>query len=235
MVGVEIIRNLLFVFFDEHNAMANGVKDYRGLKVTSGYEPPPNFRFERGVSLGKCEIFGGVAFGMYSYMNSGVVRSSVIVGRYCSIGRNVTLGSGSHDYAAISTSSFFKKNSNPPVIRWADAEKRIRTFIGHDVWIGDNAYIMSGVTVGDGAVVAAGAVVTRDVAPYSIVAGIPARHVKWRFADDVILRLRAVRWHEFDPEILREIDVGNIDLCLSELENLPESVRTEKAIAYRRI
>lgn len=83
-----------------------------GLTVLEGYVPQ-KFRFERGVNLGKCEILAGSAFGLYSYMNSGFVRSAVIVGRYCSIGRNVTIGSGVHDHAALSTSPFFTTNSNP--------------------------------------------------------------------------------------------------------------------------
>lgn len=147
----------------------------QGLRTLVGFEPSPNFRFEDGVSLGACEIFPGVAFGLHSYMNSGIVRSQVVVGRYCSIGRGVTIGSGAHDHNALSTSPFFRTNSNPPIVRWANEARRIRVLIGNDVWIGDNAYIMSGVNVGDGAIIAAGSVVTRDVPPYSVVAGVPAK------------------------------------------------------------
>jgi UDP-3-O-[3-hydroxymyristoyl] glucosamine N-acyltransferase len=70
----------------------------KGLKCTVGYEPISVFRFEQGVSIRKCEIMGGVTFGMFSYINSGFIRSSVVIGRYCSIGRNVTIGSGAHDF-----------------------------------------------------------------------------------------------------------------------------------------
>lgn len=204
-----------------------------GLTVPEGYEPP-KFRFEQGVSLGKCEILAGAAFGFQSYMNSGFVRSYVVVGRYCSIGRNVTLGSGAHDLNALSTNPFFKKNSNPPTLKLADAERRIRVLIGHDVWIGDNAYIMSGVTIGDGAIIAAGAIVTNDVQPYSIVAGIPAKHLKWRFEDETIRnRLTALRWHEFSPDLLQHVDIGPVEAALAEMESWPESARTHKAINYR--
>lgn len=127
-----------------------------GLTVLDGYIPP-RFRFEQGVKLGKCEVHPGAAFGFYSYMNSGLIRSAVIVGRYCSIGRNVTLGCGAHDLHALSTSSFLNINSNPPRLKMANPSQRIRVLIGHDVWIGDNVYIMSGVNIGNGAVV------TRDV------------------------------------------------------------------------
>ncbi|SIT25444.1 CatB-related O-acetyltransferase [Achromobacter sp. MFA1 R4] len=204
-----------------------------GLTVLDGYEPR-KFRFEQGVTLGKCEVLAGAAFGFQSYMNSGFVRSSVIVGRYCSIGRNVTLGSGAHDLSALSTSPFFQTNSNPPVLKFADPARRIRVLVGHDVWIGDNAYIMSGVTIGDGAVVATGSVVTRDVAPYSIVVGTPAKHFKWRFEDESIRRrLAALRWHEFDPERLKGLDIGQIETAIAEMEAWPASARTHKAVNYQ--
>ncbi|WAI83184.1 MULTISPECIES: CatB-related O-acetyltransferase [Achromobacter] len=204
-----------------------------GLTALEGYVPS-KFRFEQGVNLGKCEILPGAAFGFQSYMNSGFVRSAVIVGRYCSIGRNVTIGSGVHDLNALSTSPFFKNNSNGPILKLADPVRRIRVLIGHDVWIGDNAYIMSGVTVGDGAVIAAGAVVTHDVQPYSIVLGSPAKHFRWRFEDEVVRsRLSALRWHEFDPELLQHLDIGQIHTALAEMESWPESARTHKALNYR--
>lgn len=204
-----------------------------GLTVVEGYLPS-KFRFEQGVNLGKCEILPGAAFGFQSYMNSGFVRSAVVVGRYCSIGRNVTLGSGVHDLNALSTSPFFTNNSNGPILKLADPVRRIRVLIGHDVWIGDNAYIMSGVTVGDGAVVATGAIVTRDVEPYSVVLGSPAKHFKWRFEDETLRnRLAALRWHEFDPERLKGLDIGKIEAAISEMESWPDAARTHKAVRYQ--
>lgn len=204
-----------------------------GLTVLEGFEPP-RFRFEQGVSLGKCEVLAGAAFGLHSYMNSGFVRSYVVVGRYCSIGRNVTLGSGAHDMDALSTNPFFKRNSNPPTLKLANEARRIRVLVGNDVWIGDNAYIMSGVTIGDGAVVATGAIVTRDVEPYSIVMGTPAKYFKWRFEDEAIRnRLAALRWHEFDPERLKQLDIGQIESVLAEMESWPDSARTHRVVNYQ--
>lgn len=204
-----------------------------GLTALEGYEPP-RFRFEEGVSLGKVEILPGSAFGSYSYMNSGFVRSAVVVGRYCSIGRNVTLGSGVHDMHALSTSSFFRNNNNPEKLKFADPVRRIRVLVGHDVWIGDNAYIMSGVKLGDGAIVATGAIVTHHVEPYSIVVGAPAKHFKYRFEDEALRRrLAALRWHEFAPELLQGLEIGQIENALREMESWPESSRTHKSVNYR--
>jgi acetyltransferase-like isoleucine patch superfamily enzyme len=117
-------------------------------------------------------------------------------------------------FLSFSTSPFFKTNSNPPIIKLADTNKRIRVLIGNDVWIGDNAYIMSGVSIGNGAVIAAGAVVTKNVEPYSIVAGIPAKHLKFRFTKKTILALEHCAWWELDPNFLATLDVGNVSqLC----------------------
>lgn len=117
----------------------------------------------------------------------------VTVGRYCSIHHHAyfVLG-GNHDFGHVSTFHFHRVLgvegdpepilSNGPIV------------IGNDVWIGWEAVIMSGVTVGDGAIVAARAVVTKDVQPYEIVGGVPARHLRWRFDEPTREALLRIRW-----------------------------------------
>lgn len=78
--------------------------------------------------------------------------------------------------------------------------------IGHDVWVGARALIMNGVTIGDGAIVAAGAVVTRDVPPYAIVGGSPARLIRFRFSSDIVERLRALEWWHWPDERIRAFE-----------------------------
>ena len=88
------------------------------------------------------------------------------------------------------------------LIQWRRETSHVTT--GNDVWIGHNAVVMGGVTLGDGAVVGAGAVVTHDVAPYEIVGGVPARHIGWRYAPEVIAAMERIRWWDWSHETLKE-------------------------------
>lgn len=205
----------------------------KGCRFLAEYTPPPTFRYETGVQIGKCEMSSRkVSFGAYSYINSGFIRSHVSVGRYCYIGRNVTLGSGIHNLTSFSTHPIFEKKIRNTGREQIDDKnwifmpngEKYRIIIGHDVWIGDYAYIMSGVKIGDGAVIGAGSIVTKDVDPYSIVIGMPAKHLKYRFSNNVINRLLRLRWFEFLYETI-DIHSDNIEENLSKLESIPDSNR----------
>jgi len=84
-------------------------------------------------------------------------------------------------------------------------DENVRTCLGHDVWIGARAIILDGVQVGSGAVVAAGAVVTKDVLPYTVVGGVPARVIRKRFPNDVIEALLAWQWWDFPEDVLKSL------------------------------
>ena len=153
----------------------------------------------------RAEVGSAVELGDYSYISG--PRSYVEdaqIGKYCSIARQTTIGVSGHNYEWVTTSpvivsthyGFVEKNCMEP--------QRERPVIGNDVWIGMNATIMRGVKIGDGAIVAAGAVVTKDVAPYSIVGGNPAKHIKYRFSEEVIGKLLEIKWWDWDEEKIRE-------------------------------
>jgi acetyltransferase-like isoleucine patch superfamily enzyme len=126
-------------------------------------------------------------------------RERLVVGNYCSIATGVRFVFGGHPTDLVSTfplrTILTKPGANLDAL---DGE----IIIGHDVWIGANALIMPGATIGNGVIVAAGAVVTSDVAPYSIVGGVPARHIRYRFDQGTIDALQRIAWWNWPDAVI---------------------------------
>lgn len=146
------------------------------------------------------------SMGRYSYIGK---RSSLVnadVGAFCSIAADVCVGMGQHDLKKISTSPLFTEKHNGTGRSWADQEhfQFEKVTVGNDVWIGERAMIMGGKTIGDGAVIGAGALVTRDVPPYAIVGGVPARIIRYRFSPDIIDALEKVQWWSLPEQDLKK-------------------------------
>lgn len=129
------------------------------------------------------------------------------IGQFCSISDEVVIGGAEHPIDWVSTSPVFQsvKHSGPKrKFSEFDFDGIKKTVIGNDVWIGRRAIIKAGVTVGDGAVVGSSSVVTKDVPPYAIVGGVPAKILKYRFDDETIAKLLKSKWWDLSDEELKK-------------------------------
>lgn len=140
--------------------------------------------------------------GDYTYFSRGSLMGSGSVGNYCSIAPYVQIGMPNHPTKFPSTSPFMYGSFHSSRRDASSDEMPSPPSIGHDVWIGSGAHILQGVTIGHGAVVAAGAVVTRSVAPYTIVTGVPARPLRRRFPDAACDELLRLQWWNLPREQL---------------------------------
>jgi len=144
--------------------------------------------------------------------NTYIARNSKLrdcyIGKYCSIGPELLAGLGKHPSRKFVSShpAFYAPENFSPVslVEEQKFTEFENIFIGNDVWVGARVTIMDGVTIGDGAIVAAGAVVTKDVAPYSIVGGIPSREIRKRFTADQINFLLELRWWDKGEEWIQK-------------------------------
>lgn len=150
-----------------------------------------------------------VTLGDYSYIASNAQISNCVIGKFCSIGPNCCCGLGIHPTNGISTSPMFYSTARQNGISLCSENKVVEskeTVIGHDVFIGANVTILDGVTIGDGAVVGAGAVITKDIPPYAIAVGVPAKVVKFRFDNETIEKLLQNPWWDKGGEELMRVE-----------------------------
>ena len=142
----------------------------------------------------------------YSYISDHcwVIKSEI--GSFCSIASYVMIGGGSHPVQSVSTSPVFYSKNNVLKTCFFEApfDEYEKTIIGNDVWIGAYAFVKAGVSIGNGAIIGAHSVVTKDVEPYSIVVGNPARVIRKRFDDDVIKELEATKWWDYSDVKLKQ-------------------------------
>jgi virginiamycin A acetyltransferase len=165
--------------------------------------------FEKYVRIGFNVLLSKVNIGSYTYIGSGSIIKNCTIGRFCSIAPEVRIGLGIHPVReSISTYPGFYsgKAAYSTSLRVEESFKEYQeVIIGNDVWIGARTMIRDGVKIGNGAVVGAGAVVTRDVEPYCIVVGVPARIVGQRFSNENISKLQTYCWWDKDIDYLKSI------------------------------
>lgn len=164
-------------------------------------------QMERQVVIYPRVWLSEVSFGSFSYVNEQSLMRSVRVGRFTSIGPHFLCGYGEHPSDLVSTSPVFYSTRNQCGVSFADRDyfsEASETSIGHDVWIGTRVFVRDGVRIGSGAILAAGAVVVKDVPDYAIVGGVPARVIRFRFAEEARRALLEIEWWNWSEEKLRE-------------------------------
>lgn len=191
-----------------------------------------------------------INLGSFSYASAnGPLITNLSVGRYCSIAVGVRLMDGNHPLHAVTTSpyhygAFFNAANIPEEFCYRGQRQSFPqtygpTSVGNDVWIGSHCTIRSGLTIGDGAVIAGGANVVSDVPPYAIVGGNPAKIIRYRFPEELRLRLLDLQWWDVSPKVLRDLNMYEPERFCTELERrrdsgeltrfAPKSVRISKS------
>lgn len=188
--------------------LSSSIEIGRNSKVRSA-------KIAKKVRIGaQCNIQGGKV-DCYSYMGNYCELPQVEIGKFCSIAAHVTLAAGNHPMSYVSTSpytystirdSFTKKQLYTQEFFYTDEDHKYLCKIGNDVWIGTGATLVCGskaLNIGDGAVIAAGSVVTKDVPPYAVVAGCPAKILRYRFSDETISEMEKEKWWDKDEDWIR--------------------------------
>lgn len=161
-------------------------------------------------------------FGKYSFCGYDCTIVNSDIGAFCSIASNVVIGGARHPMEWVSMSPVFYAGRDSIKKKFSEHNRidDVRTIIGNDVWIGENALIKSGVSIGDGAVIGMGSVVTKSIPPYVIVAGCPAKIIRKRFDDYIVDKLLQIKWWEFDDMRLHKYAkyVKTPDIFIHEVE-----------------
>lgn len=176
--------------------------------------------------------------GAFSFFNQNCsLRFLESIGRFGLFAAGVIAGGGVHPVEAISTHLLFQNMDNswnenfhslgdtPEYYRQLaryqrehEFAKKTRIVIGNDVWVGNRAILLRGITIGNGAVIGAGAVVTKDVEPYTIVGGVPAKPIRKRFSSQVIEALERLQWWKYGPDVMKGIDLNHPEEGVKHLE-----------------
>lgn len=190
-------------------------------------------RFEGGNRLTDGVRFLNSSIGYGSYIGEHSFIKNTQIGRYSCIANEVSTMAGNHPtevFASIHPAFYsLRRQSGFTYVdkekfsdfHYIDVDIKVAVEIGNDVWIGSGAKIMEGVTIGDGAVVAAGAIVTKDVPPYAIVCGVPAKIIKYRFDEETIEKLLELKWWDKGEKWIKEHAemFENVEVILAAAEN----------------
>ncbi|QSW99641.1 CatB-related O-acetyltransferase [Haloterrigena alkaliphila] len=169
----------------------------KNTKVRGNIRLGPHSKLSTG-----CVLMGDIEIGEWTNINQNTeVVGEVSFGKYCAIARDVLFQQKNHQTSKPAMQMRFYNKVLDSKLEHVSSGP---ISVGNDVWIGARSIILSGVDIGDGAVIGAGSIVTEDVEPYSVVAGVPAKHIKYRFPQDVRKKLINLSWWEHGEEIIKE-------------------------------
>jgi len=220
----KLIKNTLF-----------NLRNKNKIQISLSASVAKNSIFEGANKIGSGSSFSG-EMGYGTYIANNTKLTAAKIGRFCSIASNVFCRNDTHPvgkpFATTSPAfysllkqngeTFAKKQSFDEFV-WCDNEKKYSLIVGNDVWIGDGALFVGAIKVGDGAIVAARSVCTKDVPPYAVVGGVPAKIIKYRYDEETINFLLKLKWWDKDVNWLRE----NAEL-MCDIEKLKETFEDQK-------
>lgn len=218
------------------NRIIWNVKNYQKRKSYKSCSINNNSRIDNNVGLTNSTLSAYVNVAHHAQISNSIINDRTSIGRYskiqnaeigkyCSVSWDVTIGATKHPIHTISTHAFpYRKQFG---LCGSDIKlEHKKVIIENDVWIGCGAIIMPGVHISNGAIIGAGAVVTKDVAAYEIVAGVPAKNIGYRFNERIIDDLLEIRWWEMNEEVLKKY----IYLFMPEQELTDEIINMLKRI-----
>lgn len=190
-----------------------------------------NVTFEEYNEIGIYNFIENTDFGRFSYTGQFCFIQNTKVGRYVNIAASVRIGPTDHPMERPTLHHFTYR---PQMYsfdieqekEWFDHRASRVTTIGHDTWIGHGAIILPEITIGNGAVVGSGAIVTKDVPPYAIVVGVPAKIVRYRFDDETIDRLQKLKWWDWEIDKIKE-NYSDFKLPINEFLNKYEGEKND--------
>ncbi len=192
----KFIKKILYYFLN--------VVEQRKEVILSGFSRGlQNVTFEgKNAVPDGCNFSGKIKIGYATTLGyRNLLGGTIAIGKYCQLGVDVALHATNHPISYMTT--YINKNLFDGELKSLKQENVIA--IGHDVWLGHGVVIVGNVTVGNGAIIAAGSVITKDVEPYAIVAGVPAKEIRKRFSDTIIKEIETLQWWDKSEQELEKI------------------------------
>jgi len=192
----QFIKKILFYFL-------NTVTVYEKVTVSGFSRGLQNVVFDgKNAVPDRCNFSGNVKIGYATTLGyNNVLAGEITIGKYCQLGGDVVLHATNHPISSMTT--YINNNLFQGELKGLKEENEI--VIGNDVWIGHGVIIVGNINIGNGAILAAGSVITKDVPPYTIVGGVPAKIIKKRFSNQIIQEIETLKWWDLSEVELEKI------------------------------